>query len=121
MTKKQKEKIFNGCSTFVKWSGSIFVAIGLSMQLSITSEEMLIGSLGLLFTGVVFFIAYGIMTHDRSIQLLSTIGFVVAVGSLLDTETARIIAEQSGLALTEEEGFFTKYGKIIITVLKEFT
>jgi hypothetical protein len=51
-------------------------------------------------------------------MLLSTIGFAIVVGALLDTESARLLVPE--LALYEEEGFFTKYGKIIITVLKEF-
>tara|TARA_R110001606_G_scaffold4915_11_gene23363 strand:- start:3832 stop:4197 length:366 start_codon:yes stop_codon:yes gene_type:complete len=120
MTKKQKENLLIGCANVFKWVATVLLAVGLSMQLTISTEEMLLASLGLIFTGTVTFIIYGLISHDRSIQLLSTIGFVVVVGSLLDTETARIIAEHSGLALTDEVGFFTKYGKIIITVLKEF-
>jgi hypothetical protein len=120
MTKKQKQNLLNSISNVVKWVATVFVAVGLSMQLTISSEEMLLASLGLIFTGTVCFIVYGLIAHDRSIQLLSTIGFVVVVGSLLDTETAQIIAAHSGLAINDEVGFFTKYGKIIITVLKEF-
>jgi hypothetical protein len=119
MNKKQKEKLFNGCSSFVKWTATIILAFGLSMQLSTTgSEDIVIASLGLMFTGVVLFIVYSIISHDRSVMLLSTIGFAVIVGALLDTESARLLVPE--LAIYEEEGFFTKYGKIIITVLKEF-
>ena len=99
----------------------MLVAFGLTMQLATSSDEnILIGSLSLIFTGVILFITYSIWDHDKSTMLLSSIGFAVVVGALLDTETARIIAEHSGLAITDEVGFFTKYGKIIISVLKAF-
>ena len=62
MNKKQKEKLFNGCSSFVKWTATIILAFGLSMQLSTTgSEDIVIASLGLMFTGVVLFIVYSII------------------------------------------------------------
>ena len=119
MSKKQRQQLFDGCASSVKWFATILLAFGLSMQLSTgASDDIVIASLGLCFTGIVLCIVYSIMAHDRSIMLLSTIGFAIVVGALLDTESARLLVPE--LALYEEEGFFTKYGKIIITVLKEF-
>ena len=110
--------MFNGTVTSIKWIATVLVAFGLSMQLA-TGEDIVLASLSFLFTGIVLFIVYSIMSNDRSVMLLSTIGFAVTVGALLDTETARLLVPE--LAIYEEEGFFKKYGKIIITVLKEFT
>lgn len=121
MNKKQQKQIVAVCKSVLKWTATVMLAFGLTMQLATSSDEnILIGSLSLIFTGVILFIIYSIWDHDKSTMLLSSIGFAVVVGALLDTETARIIAEHSGLAITDEVGFFTKYGKIIISVLKAF-
>ena len=51
--------------------------------------------------------------------LLSVTGFTLVGNVFLDTETAIMIADSYGIALVEEEGFFAKYGSLIISILKE--
>jgi len=38
--------------------------------------------------------------------------------SFLDTETAIQLANHYGIALTEEEGWFAKYGKLFVEIIK---
>ena len=37
----------------------------------------------------------------------------------LDTETALMIADAYGIALTEEQGWFAKYGNVLVSIIKE--
>ena len=39
--------------------------------------------------------------------------------AFLDTETAMTLANNYGIALTEEQGWFAKYGKVFVEIVKE--
>ena len=52
------------------------------------------------------------------ILLISVAGFTLAGNLFLGTDTAILIADQYGIALTEEQGWFAKYGKVIVEVIK---
>ena len=51
--------------------------------------------------------------------LVSVAGFTLVGNLFLDTETAHMIANSYGIALTEEQGWFAKYGSLLVSILKE--
>jgi hypothetical protein len=51
--------------------------------------------------------------------LVSVAGFTLVGNVFLDTETAMMIANNYGIALTEEEGWFAQYGSLFVSILKE--
>ena len=45
----------------------------------------------------------------------------IDTSAFLDTETAIMIANNYGIALTEEQGWFAKYGKVFVEIIKAVT
>jgi hypothetical protein len=72
----------------------------------------------LLFVGTLAIMIFSFRDNDHMFLLVSSAGFVLVGNSFLDTETAIMIANNYGIALTEEQGWFAKYGKVIVEVIK---
>lgn len=53
------------------------------------------------------------------ILLISVAGFTLAGNLFLGTDTAILIADQYGIALTEEQGWFAQYGNVLVSIIKE--
>ena len=116
MTKKRINNMIQG--TF-KVSGCSLLFLGMTLALGInTNPHMELYAYILLFIGTLLIMIYSFRANDHMFLLVSSAGFVLVGNSFLDTETAILIANDYGIALTEEQGWFAKYGKVIVEVLK---
>ena len=119
MTKKQKMQIHGFVQTTLKIVGCSLLFIGMSMGLGITTNvHMEIISYIMLFLGTIIMIIHSFRGNDHMVLLVSSAGFLLVSNAFLDTPTAYMIAESYGIALTEDEGWFDKYGKLFIEILK---
>jgi uncharacterized membrane protein YqgA involved in biofilm formation len=102
----------------LKIVGCSFLFIGMTMALGVNPHMELIAYL-LLFVGTLLIIVHSFRNNDHMYLLVSSAGFVLVGNAFLDTETALTLANQYGIALTEEQGWFSKYGKVLVEVIKE--
>lgn len=120
MTKKQKDRVNNIVQLTLKIIATSFVFIGLTLALGIKNNAHIeIYSYLSLFIGVLLYIIHSYRANDHMLLLVSVAGFTLVGNLFLDTETAMQIANSYGIALTEEQGFFAKYGNLIVSILKE--
>jgi len=120
MTKKQKQKIHNIVQSTLKIVGCAFLFLGMTMALGV-NPHMELTSYLLLFAGTLMIIVHSFRDNDHMYLLVSSAGFVLVGGAFLDTETAIMIANNYGIALTEEQGWFAKYGKVFVEIIKAVT
>ena len=72
----------------------------------------------MLFGGTILIMTHSFRSNDHMFLLVSSAGFLLVGNSFLDTETAIQLANYYGIALTEEEGWFAKYGKLFVEIIK---
>jgi hypothetical protein len=120
MTKKQKDRVNNIVQLTLKIIATSFVFIGLTLALGIKNNAHIeIYSYLALFVGVLLYIIHSYRANDHMLLLVSVAGFTLVGNLFLDTETAHMIANSYGIALTEEQGWFAKYGSLLVSILKE--
>jgi uncharacterized protein with PQ loop repeat len=120
MTKKQKDRVNNVIQITLKIVATSFVFIGLTLALGIKNNAHIeIYSYLALFVGVLLYIIHSYRANDHMLLLVSVAGFTLVGNLFLDTETAMMIANSYGIALTEEQGWFAKYGSLFVSILKE--
>lgn len=120
MTKKQKDRVSNIIQITLKIVATSFVFIGLTLALGIKNNAHIeIYSYLALFVGVLLYIIHSYRANDHMLLLVSVAGFTLVGNLFLDTETAMMIANSYGIALTEEQGWFAKYGSLFVSILKE--
>lgn len=120
MTSKQKKQMHNFVQTTLKIVGCAFLFIGMTMALGV-NPHMELTSYLLLFVGTLMIMVHSFRDNDHMYLLVSSAGFVLVGGAFLDTETAIQIANNYGIALTEEQGWFAKYGKVFVEIIKAVT
>lgn len=118
MTKRQKTKITNAFLTGLKIISTVFVFVGLTLAMS-GNFHMEIYSLSSVMIGCFGYMIHSFKTNDHMILLISVAGFTLAGNLFLETPTAILIAEQYGIALTEEKGWFAQYGNVLVSIIKE--
>lgn len=122
MTNKQKKQIHNIIQGTLKIVGCSILFIGMTMALGINvNPHMELTSYMLLFIGTLMIMIHSFRDNDHMYLLVSSAGFVLVGGAFLDTETAIQIANNYGIALAEEQGWFAKYGKVFIEIIKAVT
>jgi hypothetical protein len=122
MTSKQKKQINRIVQGTLKIIGCSFLFIGMTMALGIDiNPHMELTAYMLLFTGTVMIMIHSFRDNDHMYLLVSSAGFVLVGGAFLDTETAIQIANNYGIALAEEQGWFAKYGKVFVEIIKAVT
>lgn len=120
MTKKQKDRVNNIVQLTLKIIATSFVFIGLTLALGIKNNAHIeIYSYLALFVGVLLYIIHSYRANDHMLLLVSVAGFTLVGNLFLDTETAHMIANSYGIALTEEQGWFAQYGSLLVSILKE--
>ncbi|MDB4335327.1 hypothetical protein OAA05_00645 [bacterium] len=120
MTSKQKKQMHNFVQSTLKIVGCAFLFIGMTMALGV-NPHMELTSYLLLFVGTLLIIIHSFRDNDHMYLLVASAGFVLVGGAFLDTETAIMWANEYGIALTEEQGWFAKYGKVIVEIIKQVT
>lgn len=119
MTAKQKKQINNFIQSTLKVVGCSFLFLGMTMALGISlNPHMELTAYLLLFVGTILIMTHSFRSNDHMFLLVSSAGFLLVGNAFLDTETAIAIANNYGIALTEEEGWFAKYGKLFVEILK---
>tara|TARA_B100000902_G_C27321759_1_gene925139 strand:- start:7304 stop:7672 length:369 start_codon:yes stop_codon:yes gene_type:complete len=119
MTAKQKKQINNFIQSTLKLVGCSFLFLGMTMALGISlNPHMELTAYLLLFVGTILMMTHSFRCNDHMFLLVSSAGFLLVGNAFLDTETAIAIANNYGIALTEEEGWFAKYGKLFVEILK---
>ena len=119
MTNKQKKQISNFVQGTLKITGSAFLFIGMTMALGIgINPHMELTAYMLLFVGTLMIMIHSFRCNDHMFLLVSSAGFVLVGSAFLDTETAIMIANNYGIALAEEQGWFAKYGKVFVEIIK---
>lgn len=122
MTSKQKKQINRFVQGTLKIIGCSFLFIGMTMALGIDiNPHMELTAYMLLFAGTVMIMIHSFRDNDHMYLLVSSAGFVLVGGAFLDTETAIQIANNYGIALAEEQGWFAKYGKVFVEIIKAIT
>lgn len=122
MTSKQKKQINSFVQGTLKIVGCSLLFLGMTMALGISiNPHMELYSYLLLFVGTMFIMIHSYRCNDHMFLLVSSAGFVLVGNSFLDTETAIMIANNYGIALTEEQGWFAKYGKVFVEIIKAVT
>jgi len=120
MTKKNKIAMSNALQLALKITATCFIFVGLTLALGIKNNAHIeIYSYLALFVGTFVYIIHSYRANDHMVLLLAVAGFTLTGNLFLDTETAMLIADNYGIALSEEQGFFGKYGSLIVSVLKE--
>ena len=120
MNNKQKKQINRVVQATFKIVGCTFLFIGMTMALGV-NPHMELTSYMLLFVGTLLIMIHSFRDNDHMYLLVSSAGFVLVGGAFLDTETAIMIANNYGIALTEEQGWFAKYGKVFVEIIKAVT
>src|SRR5210317_2250637 len=120
MTRKQKTKINNMVMNILKIFATTFIFVGLTLAMGIKNNAHIeIYSYLSLFIGIILYIIWCYRQNDHMMLLVSVAGFTLVGNVFLDTETAMMIANSYGIALTEEQGFFAKYGQLMVSIIKE--
>ena len=120
MTKKQKQRIDSAIQTAIKIIATSFVFVGLTLAMGIQNNAHIeIYSYVSLVVGIILYIIYFYRANDHMLLLVSVAGFTLVGNVFLDTETAMMIANNYGIALTEDEGWFAQYGSLFVSILKE--
>ena len=119
MTNKQKKQMHNFVQTTLKIVGCSLLFLGLSMSLGISyNPHMELYAYLMLFAGTIIIMAHSLRGQDHLYLLVSSAGFLLVSNAFLGTETAIMLADSYGIALTEEQTWFAKYGKLFVEILK---
>ena len=108
--------------TTFKIVGCSLLFLGMTMALGINlNPHMELTAYLMLFAGSILIMIHSFRGNDHMFLLVSSAGFLLVSNAFLGTETALLIADSYGIALTEEEGWFAKYGKLFVEILKAVT
>lgn len=119
MTNKHKKQVHNFVQSTFKIVGCSLLFLGLTMSLGIANNpHMELTAYMMLFIGTILIMTHSFRGNDHMFLLVSSAGFLLTSNAFLGTETALMIADSYGIALTEEEGWFAKYGKLFVEILK---
>ncbi len=119
MTAKQKKQLSNFIQSTLKLVGCSLLFLGMTMALGIAiNPHMELTAYLMLFCGTILIMTHSFRANDHMFLLVSSAGFLLVGNSFLDTETAIQLANHYGIALTEEEGWFAKYGKLFVEIIK---
>ena len=119
MTRKQKKQIDNFVQTALKVVGCYLLFLGLTMSLGIANNpHMELYAYLMLFAGTITIMTHSLRSMDHLYLLVSSAGFLLVSNAFLGTETAIMLADSYGIALTEEQTWFAKYGKLFVEILK---
>ena len=122
MTKQQKKKVDNFVQTTLKIVGCSLLFLGLTMSLGISlNPHMEIYAYLMLFGGTVIIMTHSLRGKDHLFLLVSSAGFLLVSNAFLGTDTAIQLANSYGIALTEDQTWFAKYGKLFVEILKAVT
>lgn len=122
MTNKQKKQMHSFVQTTFKIVGCSLLFLGMTMALGINlNPHMELTAYLMLFAGSILIMIHSFRGNDHMFLLVSSAGFLLVSNAFLGTETALLIADSYGIALTEEEGWFAKYGKLFVEILKAIT
>ena len=122
MTAKQKRQVNNFIQSSLKLVGCSLLFLGMTMALGVDlNPHMELTAYILLFTGTILMMTHSFRGHDHMFLLVSSAGFLLVGHAFLETETAIQIANNYGIALSEEQGWFAKYGKLFVEILKAVT
>jgi len=115
MTRKQKKQINNFIQSTLKIVGCSALFIGMTVALG-ESADMEIFAYMSMILGTTFVIVHSFRANDHMYLLVSSAGFLLIGNAFLGTETALMLMPE--LAMAEDQGWFAKYGKVIVEVLK---
>lgn len=119
MTRKQKRQISNFVQSTLKLVGCSLLFLGMTMALGISlNPHMELTAYLMLFGGSILIMTHSFRANDHLFLLVSSAGFLLVGNAFLGTETALAIADAYGIALTEDEGWWAKYGKLFVEILK---
>ena len=122
MTAKQKKQLNSFVQSTLKLVGCSLLFLGMTMALGIKiNPHMELISYLMLFAGTILLMTHSFRANDHMYLLVASAGFLLVGNSFLDTETAIQIANNYGIALVEVEGWFTKYGKLFVEIIKAVT
>tara|TARA_B100000900_G_C20574350_1_gene714696 strand:- start:1246 stop:1614 length:369 start_codon:yes stop_codon:yes gene_type:complete len=122
MTSKQKKQVNNFIQSALKLVGCSLLFLGMTMALGIKiNPHMELTAYIMLFAGTILIMTHSFRANDHMFLLVASAGFLLVGNSFLDTETAIQIANNYGIALAEEEGWFAKYGKLFVEIIKAVT
>ena len=101
MTAKQKRQVNNFVQSALKLLGCSLLFLGMTMALGIKiNPHMELTAYLMLFAGSVLIMTHSFRDNDHMFLLVSSAGFLLVGNAFLDTETAMMIAESYGIALT---------------------
>tara|TARA_B100001109_G_C18828261_1_gene458157 strand:+ start:928 stop:1296 length:369 start_codon:yes stop_codon:yes gene_type:complete len=119
MTRKQKKQIDNFVQSTLKIVGCSLLFLGLTMCLGVSlNPHMELYAYLMLFAGTMLIMTHSLRGKDHMYLLVSSAGFLLVSNAFLGTETAIMLADSYGIALTEEQTWFAKYGKLFVEILK---
>tara|TARA_B000000475_G_C15801670_1_gene367826 strand:+ start:48 stop:404 length:357 start_codon:yes stop_codon:yes gene_type:complete len=118
MTNKQKKQFSNFVQSTLKLLGCSLLFLGMTMALGQNADMELV-SYALLFVGTILIMTHSFRGNDHMFLLVSSAGFLLVGNAFLGTETA--LALMPELAMTEDQGWFAKYGKLFVEILKAVT
>ena len=75
----------------------------------------------MLFGGTVIIMTHSLRGKDHLYLLVSSAGFLLVSNAFLGTDTAIQLANSYGIAPTEDQTWFAKYGKLFVEILKAVT
>ena len=116
MTNKQKKQVNNFIQTTLKVIGCSFLFIGMTVALGKSNPDMEIFAYLTMIIGTLLIIIHSFRDHDHMYLLVSSAGFLLIGNAFLGTETAFMLMPE--LAMAEGQGWFAKYGKVIVEVLR---
>ena len=116
MTKKQKQKVHGAIQTSLKIIGCSSLFIGMTVALGKSNPDMEIFAYLSMIFGTLLIIVHSFRDNDHMYLLVSSAGFLLIGNAFLGTETALMLMPE--LAMTEDQGWFAKYGKVIVEVIK---
>jgi hypothetical protein len=120
MTNKHKKQVHNFVQSTFKIVGCSLLFLGLTMSLGISvNPHMELTAYMMLFIGTILIMTHSFRGNDHMFLLVSSAGFLLVGNGFLGTETA--LALMPELAMTEDRGWFAKYGKLFVEILKAVT
>ena len=90
--------------------------IGMTLILGQSNPDMEITAYSLMLVGTICIMTHSFRGNDHMFLLVSSAGFLLVGHSFLGTETAQILFPE--IAMSEEQGWFAKYGKVFVEILK---
>jgi len=116
MTKKNKARVSNFIQNTVKIVGCSFLFIGMTLILGQSNPDMEITAYSLMIMGTICIMTHSFNANDHMYLLVSSAGFLLVGHAFLGTETAQVLFPE--IAMAEDQGWFAKYGKVFVEILK---